>query len=321
MSHLKRTFRLARTYCCPHPSDIKQNIRLHNYGESPTNQDFWLPRFIQTRGIDCGKSISIFTVFGWRKMIALNRSKVKIFMARENLHRPNWIDYVDIALNERSIDLSLGFDNDIDDKRYLRFPLWITWLFPPEVEYKDIKTFCDMVNGPGNSSYEDRRFCAMINSHDDEGRQELFTEINSISHIDSCGRFLHNCDDLKKLYDDNKLKLLRNYRFNLCPENSNHADYCTEKIFEAIAAGCIPLYWGCNQQPEPTILNPDAICFIKLGEKNDNNTINSIRYLNDNKEAYLHFVHQPRLLPEAADIIIHYLNNLESHLREIIKNA
>lgn len=321
MKKIKRIYHLIKTYRCAHPADINPNIRLHNYGDHPVNQDFWLPRFIQTRGIDNGHSISVFSVFGWRKMIALNQSNVKIFVARENLHRSNWAEYEDLALSEKSIDLSLGFDINNSDVRYIRFPLWITWLFPPEAGYNEVKNFCDGVNNAQNSSYEDRRFCAMITGHDDEGRREIFDEINSIGHIDSCGRFMHNCDDLQKIYSDNKLDFLRNYRFNLCPENSNHPDYCTEKIFEAIVAGCIPLYWGCNQQPESTILNPNAICFIKLGEKNDNNTLNYIRNLNDNKEAYLDFVHQPRLLPEAADIIMHYLNNLESRLREIVNNS
>lgn len=319
MSRLRRTYRLIRSYSCPHPTDIKRNIRLHNYGNNPANQDFWLPRFIQARGLDLGSKISIFSVFGWRKMIAINHGKTKIFMARENLHRPNWSDYADLALNEHSIDLSLGFDFDIKDKRYMRFPLWISWLFSPEVNYTDVKKFCEKVNNPENSSFDDRRFCAMINSHDDEGRRELFDEIIGIGKVDSCGRFLHNCDDLKTQYGDDKISFLRNYRFNLCPENSNHADYCTEKIFEALAAGCIPIYWGGDQHPEPEILNPEAICFIQLGKKNDSTILGHIKTLNENRKDYLHFARQPRLRPEAADIIMQYINNLETRLREIIK--
>lgn len=321
LKRVRKTYRLLRTYRCSQPADIHTNIRLHNYGRTPANQDFWLPRFMQARGIDCGKDISVFSVFGWRKMIALNRSDVKIFMARENLHRSNWQEYEDLALNERSIDLSLGFDNDINDKRYLRFPLWITWLFPPEVAYEDIKAFCNKVNTPENSSYDNRRFCAMVNSHDDEGRRELYSEISSIGHIDSCGRFMHNCDDLKTQYQDNKVQLLRNYRFNLCPENSNHPGYCTEKVFEAIAAGCIPLYWGSNQCPEPEILNPEAICFVKLGENNESTTLDRIRELNTHRELYLQMACQPRLLPATADIVMEYINLLESQLQTIIRNA
>lgn len=250
-------------------------------------------------------------------MIALNRSNVKIFMARENLHRPNWQEYADLALNEQSIDLCLGFDYSNDDPRYMRFPLWITWLLPPNAGYKEVKAFCDTVNQPGNFSFNDRRFCAFVSSHDDLGRSQIFDEISQIGQIDSCGRFRHNCDDLKELFNDNKLDFLKHYRFNLCPENSNSPGYCTEKIFEAITSGCVPLYWGSNNNPEPDILNHNAICFINVGHPNNNDTLENIHRLNSNRESYLHFASQPRLLPEAPDIIMGYLQNLETRIKEI----
>jgi hypothetical protein len=238
-------------------------------------------------------------------------------MARENLHRPNWKEYDDLALGVRSIDLCLGFDYTNPDSRYMRFPLWITWLLPPDAGYTDVKEFCNRINNPDNSSYENRKFCAFISSHDDIGRNELFDEINAIGHTDSCGRFRHNSDDLQTLYGDDKLSFLRHYRFNLCPENSNYPGYCTEKIFEAITSGCIPIYWGSDNNPEPNILNHDAICFVNVGTPNRPETIEQIRHLNTDKESYLHFASQPRLKPEAPDIIMDYLNRLEQRIREI----
>lgn len=41
-----------------------------------------------------------------------------------------------------------------------------------------------------------------------------------------------------------KLELLQQYRFNLCYENTVAPHYCTEKIWHAIAAGCLPIYYG-----------------------------------------------------------------------------
>lgn len=41
-----------------------------------------------------------------------------------------------------------------------------------------------------------------------------------------------------------KLDLLKEYRFNLCYENTISPYYCTEKIWHAIAGGCIPIYYG-----------------------------------------------------------------------------
>ena len=37
---------------------------------------------------------------------------------------------------------------------------------------------------------------------------------------------------------------LSEYKFNLAMENGSSRGYITEKIIEAWAAGCIPIYWG-----------------------------------------------------------------------------
>ena len=41
-----------------------------------------------------------------------------------------------------------------------------------------------------------------------------------------------------------KMDILRDYKFNLCFENTIYPYYCTEKLWHAIAAGCLPIYYG-----------------------------------------------------------------------------
>ncbi len=41
-----------------------------------------------------------------------------------------------------------------------------------------------------------------------------------------------------------KLQILQNYHFNLAFENTNWPYYCTEKIWDAIRAQCLPIYYG-----------------------------------------------------------------------------
>jgi len=43
---------------------------------------------------------------------------------------------------------------------------------------------------------------------------------------------------------EEKQKLLQGYAFNLCIENTNYDYYCTEKIWQAIHGGCLPIYYG-----------------------------------------------------------------------------
>ena len=41
-----------------------------------------------------------------------------------------------------------------------------------------------------------------------------------------------------------KMEILKNYHFNLCFENTNIPYYCTEKIWQSIAGGNLPIYYG-----------------------------------------------------------------------------
>jgi hypothetical protein len=41
-----------------------------------------------------------------------------------------------------------------------------------------------------------------------------------------------------------KKEILKNYNFNLCFENTNYDYYCTEKIWDSIRYGCLPIYYG-----------------------------------------------------------------------------
>lgn len=320
LNGIKKKYRLFRSYYCNDSRNVNSRVKLHNWCV-PAPQDFWIPRFLEIKGLLGRKTVSVFSVFGLRSMIRVDRSDVKIFVARENIHRPSWEDYDDLCLREDCVDLSVGYDYGVSDERYIRFPLWIMWLFSPNVTNNDVKEFCQRVNNPLNSSYEGRSFCSFISSHDDVGRKDLFDEIASIGKIDSAGRFMHNCDDLKKVYGDDKLRFLRQYRFNLCPENSNYEGYCTEKLFEAISSGCVPIYWGSDNNPEPDIINKDAVCFVKMGERNDEGTLNQIRGLELNRDEYENFARQNRLKQDAADVIMSYLASFEEKLNSIMKNS
>lgn len=70
----------------------------------------------------------------------------------------------------------------------------------------------------------------------------MYGQYSTIGRVDCDGKLFHNNNDLKQVYHDDKLEYLRRYRFNLTPENTNHKDYVTEKLFEAIASGCIPIF-------------------------------------------------------------------------------
>ncbi len=66
---------------------------------------------------------------------------------------------------------------------------------------------------------------------------------------------------------DKKHETLQNYKFNICYENAKDiTGYITEKIFDALFAGCIPIYWG----PQNIKDYVDQDCYIDRAQFSSN---------------------------------------------------
>jgi alpha(1,3/1,4) fucosyltransferase len=62
-----------------------------------------------------------------------------------------------------------------------------------------------------------------------------------------------------------KIDTLKRYRFNLCLENTIYPNYCTEKIWHSILAGCLPIYYGAGTRiyddfPRDSFLDYSELC-------------------------------------------------------------
>lgn len=298
-----------------------RQVTLHNWSR-PFPQDMWLIDFIESRGLLKGRvnlRVFLYSVFGPSWLMRFDRADIRIFVERENLHKSHFAGFLHRFLDDEKVSLSLGFDN-LNHPQYMRFPFWIMWsVFSPTADYAEIKAQIERMDSPSNHSYDDRKFCAYLCSHDDIGRRKMYEQFSTIDKVDCDGKLFHNNDELKSVFNDDKLAYLRQYRFNLTPENTNHEGYVTEKLFEAICAGCIPIYHGSDNNPEPNVINKDAIVFIEVGADNAE-AIQMVSTLNESKEVYLHFANQKRFTPEAPEIIWNYYRELESRIREIIKN-
>lgn len=75
----------------------------------------------------------------------------------------------------------------------------------------------------------------------DKIRDEFFEKLCEYKKVDSGGRWKNN---IGGAFIEDKNAWLKNYKFNLCFENSSQKGYVTEKIIQAFAAGCVPIYWG-----------------------------------------------------------------------------
>lgn len=289
-------------------------VQFYNCWDQPNEQMYWR-RFIESRHLLADdKKIAIFSVFGDRKLIQKVKADVKIFYSAENLKRPNFAQYADHALGERSIDLAMGYEV-FEDPRYVCFPLWMDYMFPADSTEEQIRAKCKELRYP--QMQQNRKFCCMVASNSADGlRDEMFNAISQIAHVDSAGKYLHNDDSLVTEYGDNKQDYLKSYLFNICPENTAAYGYTTEKIFEAISCGCIPIYWGA-ELADKAVINEDAIIFWDR-KNNGKEALKKIAELYANPKLLEEFIRQPRLKPTAEEYILDTFATIEAKLRNVI---
>jgi len=314
-----------------------KSMRIGYNGHSAGPQKDWLYFFIseltgQHPRVSWYKpSLIICSSFGsyWLLKIILYVYKVpSIFFSEENLATlKKYREYKTYLDGLPS--LAMGFDYS-EAKNYRRFPLWLMYLFPPEVAVKasvaDIQKRLDEIEMQCNCSKI--KFAAMIASHDGYAskkkvsgcveivsRAEITNKVGTIDFVHCPGKLLHNDNSLQDEYNDNKKEYLRQFLFNICAENASVKGYVTEKIFDAIEAGAIPIYWG-DPNPEPAILNPQRI--ILWNDSQVEGVLSTIKELYLNMEVREQFLREPLFVKTAAQEIYDHFSWLRRDLERLL---
>jgi hypothetical protein len=277
-------------------------------------------------------SLIICSSFGsyWLLKIILGVYKVpSIFFTEENLTTlKKYREYKTYLDGQPS--LAMGFDY-CGPGNYRRFPLWLMYLFPPDVAVKvtvaDIQTRLDEIEAKARCPKT--KFAAMVASHDGYAsrkkvsghveivsRAEITEKVATIDFVHCPGKLLHNDTSLKDEYQDDKKRYLEQFLFNICPENACVKGYVTEKIFEAIEAGTIPIYWG-DPNPEPTILNPQRVVFWDGARAEE--VLSKIKSLYVDKKVRAQFLQEPLFVNTAAQEIYDHFSVLKMDLERVLK--
>ena len=123
------------------------------------------------------------------------------------------------------------------------------------------------------------------------------------------GDFMNNTTKIGKTQKD-KINYISNGLYNICPENSVYEGYITEKIFQALEAGTIPLYWGYDL-PEKDIINNNKYCFCDI----NNNLEQQIKHVILNKNKYI----EGNIFNDNAKNIIEiYYNDLIENIKKYL---
>lgn len=98
---------------------------------------------------------------------------------------------------------------------------------------------------------------------DRSGRYRYARKLMRRMPVHSFGRVLNN----RRLANDNwrpsKLEAIANYRFTLAFENACSTDYVTEKFFDPLVAGSVPVYLGA---PNVEDFAPGDHCFVNVAD-------------------------------------------------------
>ncbi len=283
-------------------------------------QTFQIKDFFPNDGLwkfsDFLPRVTFFSVFGDKNAIKKSRAKTKIFFTGEDTSQ-NFTDFNDHCVGDA--DLSIGFasEESVNAPNYIRYPLWLLYYFGEYKTLPQIQTAIDEFNSNWKLK-PNKRFCALVAAHDKFGtRKRLCDILNQIQPVSCGGRLFHNDDSLVNDFSNDKETYLQNFMFNLCPENVSAPGYVTEKVFQSLAAGCIPIYYGSCGIAEEQIIDQSKI--IIFNGNNDSEVLEKVRNLYQNPEEYAKMFATPPIKPEAAQWIFEKNQQLEAKLKEILK--
>jgi len=139
------------------------------------------------------------------------------------------------------------------------------------------------------------QFCCFIASNTrhprtTRKRNDFFHRLSRYKKVDAGGRAFNNIGYQVPGGPWGKIGFLKPYKFNIAFENASLPGYTTEKIVEAMAARCLPIYWG-----NPLIhqeFNPKS--FLNAHEfRDDDALIEKIIELDQNDALYRERMAQP----------------------------
>jgi hypothetical protein len=188
----------------------------------------------------------------------------------------------------------LGFDETNIDKKIFRLPHWylyINWwgdkfnLLSGAAYDLDVDKLSKPLTEQEVSQIMSReKFCSIVSSNNIANRFDTTLALAQIDKVDAFGSQFGN------RFEQDKLDLISNYKFNICFENTLDPGYVTEKLLEAKIAGCIPIYWGDKKSE----VDFNKKCFINYADfESVNDLATYINKLYSSKDAMEEIIAEP----------------------------
>jgi hypothetical protein len=155
----------------------------------------------------------------------------------------------------------VGFKYTDKKNKIFRLPLWMCYY--PFYNMNSENNIITYLEEAYKKNLKDKSsFCSLISNHDMYGQRIiLYNEMSKYGLILCPSKFKQNCDSIANC-NVAKIEFIKKTKYSICPENSCFEGYFTEKIFQALEGGNIPIYYAIDE-PEKDILNNNKYCFIR----------------------------------------------------------
>jgi len=121
-----------------------------------------------------------------------------------------------------------------------------------------------LLRGSLREKTDQKNVCAFISSpFHKSGRLEYLKSLMQSLEIHSYGSVLHNKTLEKDRGRESKMDVIAGYKFTIAFENARAEDYVTEKFYDPLIAGSVPIYLGA---PNIEDFAPGDKCFINVAD-------------------------------------------------------
>lgn len=247
---------------------------------------------------------------------ALRPTWAAMVESRLPTHRPLTLFQTGENLRHNHIpcDYALSFDLGVDSPNHLRMPYWmemVDWSHEgvtgnTNPRFGQLLSIDRLLQPLGHAFLRRPQLAAIFASHLQEPRHTLVQQVGKILPVQGFGPYFDSNIRHHSQSDFIKLDALKDFAFNLCPENTMYPGYYTEKIPEAFMAGCLPLAWvDSNVKVD---FNPAA--FINLSPMMFNN-FEELNEILGNKMALEQYAGQPLLeQPPSIKPLLSFISSL-----------
>lgn len=215
-------------------------------------------------------------------------------------------------------DYSISFDLGVQNPTHLRLPYWmelVDWSHEgitgnTNPRYGKLLSLKQMKLPLGDAFLSRPQKAAMITSHLLEPRKMLYQAVHKAVGVAGFGP--HFNQSIKNHHSSNFVKeeVLKEFAFNLCPENNIYPGYYTEKIPESFLAGALALGWVDTNVCAD--FNPNA--FINLEPMAWQN-FDSLRELLNSRNYLEQFCDQALITKEVS------LEPAKLFMQEVLRNS